>query len=131
MATTDPIPTMSAPAPTALSTTTPSPAQPTDTPTPAHTPTVEATATIISTPSPSPTHTPAPLPVSEEMTFELLAQEGGVVHSVAAPVTLSLVDGRLIVASETIGVLLYDFERLAAGESGLTTPQLAPYCLGR
>src|SRR5690606_323386 len=86
-ATPDGAPATSSPAPTALPTT-PAAAQPTDTPTPAHTPTAEATATVATatvthTPTPSSTATPAPLLVSEEMNFELLAQEGGVVRSVA------------------------------------------------
>lgn len=82
-ATTDPGSVTTTPHSTALPVTTPSPPLPTDTPTLTRTPTPEATSTVTPTPTLSPSPTAAPLPVSEEITFELVAQQGGIVHTVA------------------------------------------------
>lgn len=51
--------------------------------TPALTPTPQATATATGTPTASPAPTAVPLTMTEEMTFELVAHEGGEVRSVA------------------------------------------------
>ena len=58
-------------------------AEPAPTATPAATATIDATATATGTPTASPTRTAVPLTVTEELTFELVAHEGGEVRSVA------------------------------------------------